>query len=1459
VISNPDGASTAGLNITSPVSLNAGASKIFTLNVTNTASGTFRVNVTATSVNDSTKFGYINTTTTVTAVGAVNLSNISALLSTTPAGTNSTYTLNLTNNGTAADTYTITVSNPDLASTAATNITSVALAAGASKIFTLNVTNTASGTFRVNVTANSSNDATKFGYINTTTTVTAIRAVSLTSISALTSTTTAGTNATYVLNLTNNGTDADSYTLSISPTTASTAALNITSPVFLNAGATRIFALNVTNTSSGIFYVNVTATSVNDSTKFMYINTTTTVNPVPTYIPPAPLNLASTQGNFWINYTWQAGAGNVTNSYNVSVNGTWTNGTTSTYSNNSVAPHGWSNISVYSYNSSGTGTLNTTAVSQNTQVANNPVTIGNVLSSYTLTAGNTLSIYPTSSDLDGDTPTFARNFTNGTFYTNNGTLLWTTASSDIGILYWQINVTDGYGSVSPVNFTVTVSSAQTYIPPTPANLASTKGNFWINYTWQAGAGGNVTNSYNAGVNGVWTNGTTSTYSNKSVGAHGWSNITVFAYNNSGSGALSLTPASNNTQVANNIPVQDPIGNKVVNMTSLLTFPVNATDADNDPITYGTNATKGTLNPATGVYSWTPGISDVGTYVWYFNSSDGYGGIASETITVTVNAIPLYSLSGYVSDKSSGLPLNGAAVQTNTSQTTTTNTTGFYNFSLSNGTYIITASKTGYFTNSTTITINGANFTNANISLSSGFTAFKIKTPLRHSSNISNGSVWGSYWTNTTPLTACIYCHNDTKHNATPLGRILSWAPNYNMYGSIGTNTSCANCHYKGDSNYSQMNSTFVSAGRPIPPEITNGTNWNGTFSNYYNHSLSNYTDQDCKACHGSLLSASANMSEFQHNVAIGVAGGANCTACHDIGGSAGAGKLVNISAMNDTNAIHKNLNSNATSPSGYPSADFRCWACHGNGSEPTGSHPTNYKTPYRCPDCHVPNASQNFNFTPNNTLLNVTQHYWNGTNITTSNVTSCYACHNRTEMMVGINLDPDGPASVYGGANGGSNSSSHYGKKRADMVSMDSTTYCYYCHNNATNNATFYVSDYNNTMINHTSRATTPLCSNCHNTGRIHNSTLAKPVSNDTLCKTCHGTGGSAATNNKSEHKNLYCTECHANSTAGTLAGKDIHAIKYLLQNNTFSTSNSSAVDCTTCHQNTSVDSSLVGFAPPKITNPLRHSDNPSNGSLWNGTQARYWVNTSPLTACIYCHNDTKHNATPLGRILQWSPNYQINLSIGSNYSCSDCHYKGDSNYSNMSATFAAAGLSVPPEITNGTNWKGASSNYYNHTLGLYNDQTCKTCHGSSQFTSMSQFLHNVTKGGECTSCHFNFALMNSSGAPTRYVNQTMFNASPHGSVACDKCHTKGHNNIGARKACEDCHAYQSDPRNETDRHNITRTPSTYMYSGTSVVNITTCTTCHDPVLYSNATSTYGYGKTYDCDYCHTYPDKTYS
>ena len=227
-------------------------------------------------------------------------------------------------------------------------------------------------------------------------------------------------------------------------------------------------------------------------------------------------------------------------------------------------------------------------------------------------------------------------------------------------------------------------------------------------------------------------------------------------------------------------------------------------------------------------------------------------------------------------------------------------------------------------------INNVNFSNA----------FQIPATLKHSSDPSNGSVWGSYWNNADSKAACIYCHNKTLHDIFPLGRILDWSPGYVINTSIGSNYTCAGCHYKGSSEYNIMTSSFASAGLPTPPEITNGSSWNGTTVKYFNHSLEGYTDSDCAPCHGGSLSAGARMSEFVHNV--DAADMNNCIGCHRPNGAA---PVVSVNDLGN----HTNLN--LTGGSGILTSED-CRTCH--FSDPHAG--PNLTNTYYCYDCHNKSA-----------------------------------------------------------------------------------------------------------------------------------------------------------------------------------------------------------------------------------------------------------------------------------------------------------------------------------------------------------------------------------------------------------------------------------------------------------------------------------------------------------------------
>ncbi len=368
------------------------------------------------------------------------------------------------------------------------------------------------------------------------------------------------------------------------------------------------------------------------------------------FMPSTPISVSDSVGNFWINHTWTNGTGNVTDSYNYTVNGLWTNGSSNTYNNTTLSPHGWSNISVYAYNSTTNGTLNSTAMSVNTRIPNNHIIISNISHTYTLSAGSLLEIFPNYTDADSDIPTWSNNTDNkGTFNTSSGNFSYTAQS---GVWNWNVTASDGYGSIYTKNFTVSVDSV---VPGQPLNLVSTQLNygFWINNTWTQSVN---TDSFNITQNGTWSNGTTANFFNVTVPAHRWSNISIFGFN--ATGGLG-NGSSLNTQLANNAPV---ITNASLSASSItlgqsITISVNVTDADSDTLTNSVgivatslggsevNYSMTTINNITYNYIYIP--STTATYtITHFYSSDNYINVSNTSaLTITVSAATASVISG----------------------------------------------------------------------------------------------------------------------------------------------------------------------------------------------------------------------------------------------------------------------------------------------------------------------------------------------------------------------------------------------------------------------------------------------------------------------------------------------------------------------------------------------------------------------------------------------------------------------------------------------------------------------------------------------------------------------------------------------------------------------------------------------------------------------------------------------
>ena len=146
-----------------------------------------------------------------------------------------------------------------------------------------------------------------------------------------------------------------------------------------------------------------------------------------------------------------------------------------------------------------------------------------------------------------------------------------------------------------------------------------------------------------------------------------------------------------------------------------------------------------------------------------------------------------------------------------------------------------------------------------------------------------------------------YCHGDNKHIATRLGNAAVAVGTDPIGGAIGSGTVCASCHNSTDNDYAAMMALLS----PDPVFKSTGQNWN---VNGTDHASYGTTDADCKSCHGGVLSGSADISEFVHNVDAGKSGGPDCISCHDLSGT--APKKVDVTVLQSSS--HNNLNGAST-------------------------------------------------------------------------------------------------------------------------------------------------------------------------------------------------------------------------------------------------------------------------------------------------------------------------------------------------------------------------------------------------------------------------------------------------------------------------------------------------------------------------------------------------------------------
>ncbi|MCE5272953.1 Ig-like domain-containing protein [bacterium] len=95
---------------------------------------------------------------------------------------------------------------------------------------------------------------------------------------------------------------------------------------------------------------------------------------------------------------------------------------------------------------------------------------------------------------------------------------------------------------------------------------------------------------------------------------------------------------------NHPPVLGTLNNVTVNQGQVVSFTVTATDPDGDPLTLSASGAPLTATPAasfnaaTGQFSWATSQAIQGNFTLTFTASDGKGGVATKSITVTVGSV-----------------------------------------------------------------------------------------------------------------------------------------------------------------------------------------------------------------------------------------------------------------------------------------------------------------------------------------------------------------------------------------------------------------------------------------------------------------------------------------------------------------------------------------------------------------------------------------------------------------------------------------------------------------------------------------------------------------------------------------------------------------------------------------------------------------------------------------------------
>ncbi|MBT7913764.1 tandem-95 repeat protein, partial [Candidatus Bathyarchaeota archaeon] len=262
----------------------------------------------------------------------------------------------------------------------------------------------------------------------------------------------------------------------------------------------------------------------------------------------------------------------------------------------------------------------------------------------TIEENQTLSFTLFGSDSDGDALDYTiSNNPAGSSLTGN-TFSWTPSSGQAGSYNVTLTVSDGRGGTDSKVATITV------VAPPPPNQAPTLqviGNKAIeidqtvSFTLAASDpdGDALSYTVSGAPSGSALSGNTFSWT-PSSGQAGSYNLSLTV--SDGKGGTSSQPVTITVTVpapVNQPPALAPIEAKTIEENQTLSFVLSATDPDGDALIYEVAGNPSGSSLSGSTFSWVPSTGQAGSYAVSFTVSDGKGGAATQSATITVTQAP----------------------------------------------------------------------------------------------------------------------------------------------------------------------------------------------------------------------------------------------------------------------------------------------------------------------------------------------------------------------------------------------------------------------------------------------------------------------------------------------------------------------------------------------------------------------------------------------------------------------------------------------------------------------------------------------------------------------------------------------------------------------------------------------------------------------------------------------------